>query len=358
MKKHNYTTSRIALIMVCLLGLLGTHAYAQRKPTNVIDNKGTIKSVLDGTSKFVDTAENGLTKVNDSTLSLGGQLIRVTTIDINGQKLQLANLVSGLRTDSLVVADPSTGELKRISASQLLNNLNAKNGLRKDNDSIKLGGPLTEATTITATGTNSLTLNNSGTAGAIKITNLTSGASSDSLLVIDPATNSLRYINASTLLKNLQANNGLTKVGDTLQLGGNLNRNTTLSTNGKNLTIGVGGAGSDSLNITGLSTGNTATDNIMVVNSVSGKVGQVAVTSLIQSGENSFTATAGQTSYSVSNMPAIPSKVWVYRNGAKLVGGSASSVASDYTVSAGTVTLVLNGYSVSAGDVIEVQWVK
>ncbi len=357
MKKQNYTTHRIVLFVAIFLGMLGS-VNAQRRGTRVIDNKGTIKNVLDTSSHFVDTAANGLTKLNDSTLVLGGKLIQVTTLDINGQKLQLANLVSGQRTDSLVVADPITGELKRIAPSQLLNNLIIKNGLRKDGDTAKLGGALTEATTITATGTNSLTLNGSSAAGAIRITNLTSGATSDSLLVIDPATNNVRYIAATTLLRALQANNGLTKVGDTLQLGGNLIKNTTIGTNGKNLNISVGGSASDSLNITGLRSGNLTTDSIMVVNGATGKVGQVAVTQLLQSGETSFSATAGQTIYAVANMPAIPSKVSVFRNGAKLIGGSNSTVTSDYTVAIGQVTLVLNGYSIIAGDVIEVQWVK
>lgn len=357
MKKNNYTTSRIGLLLAVCVGLAGT-AGAQRRSTKVIDNKGTIKYVLDSSSHFVDTATNGLTKLNDSTLILGGKLIQVTTLDINGQKLQLANLVSGQRTDSLVVADPTTGELKRISATQFLNNLTAKNGLRKDNDTVKLGGPLTEATTITATGTNSFTLNNSGVSGAIKITNLTSGLTSDSLLVLDPATSSVRYISASTLLRALQANNGLTKTGDTVQLGGNLNRNTNINTNGKNLTLSVGATATDSLNITGLRTGNLATDSIVVVNGVTGKVAQVAATSLLQSGEASFVATNGLVSYVVPNMPATPSKVWVYRNGAKLIGGTNSTVNSDYTVAGGAVTLVLNGYTVESGDVIEVQWVK
>ena len=73
----------------------------------------------------------------------------------------------------------------------------------------------------------------------------------------------------------------------------------------------------------------------------------------MQSGEENFTATAAQASYTVPNMPATASKVWVYRNGAKLLA------TTDYTAIAGSITLVTGMAAlVESGDVIEVQWVK
>ncbi|RYE09394.1 MAG: hypothetical protein EOP51_33325 [Sphingobacteriales bacterium] len=56
-------------------------------------------------------------------------------------------------------------------------------------------------------------------------------------------------------------------------------------------------------------------------------------------------------------MPALASRVWVYRNGVKLIAGT------DYTTALGSLTLtptsvVPNDWTVAAGDRIEVQWVK
>jgi hypothetical protein len=74
---------------------------------------------------------------------------------------------------------------------------------------------------------------------------------------------------------------------------------------------------------------------------------------LLQSGNQYFTATVGQTLFAVTNMPVTASKVWVYRNGAKLIP------VNDYLTSAGQVNLTAGiGSLVEAGDNIEVQWVK
>lgn len=328
------------ILLILLATAVGLPALAQRRTTRVIDNKGTIKMVLDSSSHFIDTAYNGLTELNDSTVILGGKLTQTTIIDINGNSLQIANLVSGAGTDSVVVADPSTGELKRVSASRLFGNLTAKNGLTKIGDTIKLGGALTEPTSLDASATNTLTIN-ATTAGAIRLAGMTSGLTSDSLVVVDPATSSLRYISASKLLAALQAKNGLTKNGDTLELGGTLTRATTISTSATN-----------TLAIEGLQSGSFATDSIVVANPASGVLKRVSASSLLISNETSFAAVTGTLTYAVTAIPADVTRVWVYRNGAKLVAGT------DYTVNGTDVTFIQNGYTVTTGDVIEVQWVK
>jgi hypothetical protein len=329
---------KVILLLLVISGAL-LNASAQKKPTKVIDNKGTIKWVLDTSTVLVSTAKNGLTKLNDTTFILGGALDQVTTLNINGQKLQLANLIGGTGTDSLVVADPATGELKRISASRLLRNLTAENGLTKSGDTVRLGGALNRPTTLSATATNNLTLA-SGGVGSLKVTGLTSGQVGDSILVVDPATSNLRYISKSRLLDGLFANNGLTKVADSVQLGGALTKPTIITTTAANtLTIG------------GLQSGNLATDSLVVA-STTGELKRVSASSLLQSGDQAFTATTGTLTFTVTNLPAIVSRVWVYRNGAKLVA------TEDYTVSGSIVTLIQNGYTVTTGDKIEVQWIK
>jgi hypothetical protein len=328
------------LTFFIILVLANVSAKAQRRATRVIDNKGNIKMALDSSSRFIDTAYNGLTKLNDSTLGLGGALTQTTIIDVNGNSLQIANLVSGVGTDSVVVADPTTGELKRVSASRLFGNLGAKNGITKVGDTIKLGGSLTEATIIDADGTNTLTLNATA-AGAIKISGMTSGQNSDSVLVVDPVTNSLRYVSASKLLSVLGAGNGLTKNGDTVELGGQLTKPATITTSASN-----------TLAIDGLQSGSFATDSVVVADPTTGQLKRAAASTLLNSGESSFTASAGTLTYTVTGVPTDVTRVWVYRNGAKLKSGV------DYTVSGGDVTFVQNGYTLTTGDEIEVQWVK
>ena len=340
-------------------GILACYATlnAQKVSTRVIDNKGTIKWVLDSTTavitrsdstiifvtprqlrdslaKVVYKAGNGLTKQGDS-IVLGGTLSSTTTIATSATNfLRITGLQSGNLNDSMMTVNPATGQLRLISASSFLNNLRASNGITKNGDTVVLGGALNRATTITTSATNTLS-----------IAGLQSGVSTDSVLVADPATGLMRRVSASRILSNLRAANGTTKNGDTILLGGALNRPTTITTTATN-----------TLSVSGLQSGSLASDSIVVADGATGQLKRVS--SGIQSGETSFTATAGQTTYSVAGMPSNPSRVWVYRNGAKLVGGTNSTVTSDYTISGTTVTLVLNGYSIIAGDIIEVQWVR
>jgi hypothetical protein len=92
----------------------------------------------------------------------------------------------------------------------------------------------------------------------------------------------------------------------------------------------------------------------LVVAAADGTLKRVSASQLsVQSGEQNFTATAGQSTFAVTNLPAVASKVWVYRNGAKLI------VSVDYIASAGLVTLTPAISSlIAASDNIEVQWVK
>ncbi len=160
-------------------------------------------------------------------------------------------------------------------------------------------------------------------------------------MVVNPTTGQLKYISASSLFNALTFDNGLTKTGNLVELGGTLTKATTIVTDATN-----------NLKITGLQSGALATDSL-VVSSSDGTLKRVTAESLLQSGNQFFTATGGQTLYSVTNMPVTASKVWVYRNGAKLIP------VTDYTTAAGQVNLTASiGSLVVAGDYIEVQWVK
>ncbi|MBL7748329.1 MAG: hypothetical protein JNM19_12915, partial [Chitinophagaceae bacterium] len=218
------------------------------------------------------------------------------------------------------------------TASMLSNYTNAAdNGLTKTGQKIQLGGALTQATTITTTAANFLA-----------ITGLQPGSNTtDSVMVIDPTSGQLKFISASSLFNALSFGNGLTKTGNSVQLGGTLTSSVTLGTDATN-----------TLKITGLQGGDLSSDSLVVVNG-DGTLKRVTAESLLQSGSESYTATAGQSAFVVPNMPATASKVYVWRNGAKLV------VTTDYTTSAGNVSLVSAIASlVTAGDQIEIQWVK
>lgn len=321
---------RIILAIVLLLAVSGA-AQAQKVSTRVVDNKGTIKWVLDSSTSVIINAKNGITKSGD-TVKLGGTLTETTTIATSAsQFLQLTGLQAGSRADSVLMINNATGQIKRMSVADLVSSY-AANGLTKNGDSIELGGILYKATSIGTDGTKTLA-----------ITGLTSGSTSDSVVVVDATSGVLKRISLQSAVK---ANNGLTKSGDTVKLGGTLIEATKVTTSSTN-----------TLAIEGLQSGSLATDSLVVADGTSGVLKRVAASTLLTSGEQKFTATAGQTAYTVPSLPADVTRVWVYRNGVKLL------VTTDYTVSGTTVTLNPGGvapddWAVLAGDRIEVQWVK
>jgi VCBS repeat-containing protein len=271
------------LLLVIVAVAINFTASAQKDSTRVIDNKGTIKWVLSSSAAVITKADSTLLYVTPKQL-----------------------------------ADSSFAKF-------------ANNGLTKNGQTLELGGVLNRVTTIETSASNFL-----------QITGLQSGSNtSDSVMVVNPTTGQLKYISASSLFNALTFNNGLTKTGNLVELGGTLTKATTIVTDATN-----------NLKITGLQSGALATDSL-VVSSSDGTLKRVTAESLLQSGNQFFTSTGGQTLYSVSNMPVTASKVWVYRNGAKLIP------VTDYTTAAGQVNLTASiGSLVVAGDYIEVQWVK
>lgn len=288
---------KIVLLSVLAIAI-GFAANAQKVPTKVIDNKGTIKWVLDSATAVITKADSTILYVTPHQMhdSLGNFVRYADTANM------LAAYVNG-----------------------------ANNGITKNGQTVQLGGALNQATTITTTAANFLA-----------ITGLQAGSNTtDSVMVVDPSTGQLKIISASALFNALTFSNGLTKTGNTVELGGTLNKSTTITTDATN-----------TLKIAGLQSGNLATDSL-VVSAADGTLKRVTAESLLQSGDQNYTATAGQTSFTVTGMPAQVSKVSVYRNGVKLLA------TTDYTAAAGTITLSsAMGSLIAADDVIEVQWVK
>lgn len=286
------------VLLSALAIAFGFAANAQKVSTKVVDNKGTIKWVLDSATAVITKADSTILYVTPTQLkdSLGNFVRYADTANM------LAPYING-----------------------------ANNGLTKNGQTVQLGGDLIQPTTINTTAANFLA-----------ITGLQSGSNTtDSVMVVNPTTGQVKYISASSLFNALSFSNGLTKTGNVVELGGTLTKTTTIATTSET-----------ALKITGLESGNLATDSL-VVTAADGTLKRVTAESLLQSGDQSFTATAAQTTFTVANMPAQVSKVSVYRNGVKLLA------TTDYTTTAGTVTLTsAMAALVTADDVIEVQWVK
>ena len=183
----------------------------------------------------------------------------------------------------------------------------------------------------------------------------------------------IRVIDNRGTIKYIQTQNGVTILSNTtndvttttFQLGGTLTNDTFIDVDGN--VFGLDGielistetASTDATTESDHGTGTGYT--ILVRDEATGAVKKLLASDLdlVQSGQESFTATAGQTAYPLTGSPELPaySQVWVYRNGVKLIANV------DYTIASSTVTLVPsaiapNDWAVYAGDVIEVQYVR
>lgn len=190
----------------------------------------------------------------------------------------------------------------------------------------------------------------------------------------------IRVIDNKGTKKYLQVQNGITQVTDTApdggiittwQLGGQLVSDTDIDFNANALSFDNvlqttdNPAATTTLSADGTGTGWT----LLVRDEATGEIKKLLASDLIVSGQTVFTATAGTLTYDVTaGAPAMAGtqiplptyeKVWVYRNGAKLVANV------DYTIAAGSsvVTLVENttapnDWTLLTGDVIEVQYFK
>ncbi|PQJ73285.1 hypothetical protein [Polaribacter butkevichii] len=196
----------------------------------------------------------------------------------------------------------------------------------------------------------------------------------------------VRVIDNKGTIKYFQSNNGITTITSTTpgnlttttwQLGGTLTDNTYIDVDGKAFALdGIAlidpATEAASTDATTLSSHGTGTGwTLLVRDEATGETKKMLATDLITSGQTYFTATDGQLAYDVTSAGSntamtgsqIPlpefSKVWVYRNGAKLIAGL------DYTIAAASSTVTLvpnttapNDWTVYAGDVIEVQYFK
>ncbi len=280
------------------------------------------------------TASNGLNLVGKD-VRLGGNLTQTTTITNNvnaltfatgGAALNITGLTTGAATDSLLILQ--NGAVKKLAPiNSFIVNRNdsttASNGLNLFGKDVRLGGNLTQATTIT-NNANALTFATGG--AALNITGLTAGANTDSLLTINITTGKINRINLSTLNRadSTTANNGLTLTGKNIQLGGNLTQPTTITNNTNVLTIATGGA---ALNITGLP-GGASTDSIVVINNVTGQLRKIQALNIQANLAEVYDAAGTQT---LSN---------VFGN---LNLGTTTIADAGYTIASGVITVANAG---------------
>jgi len=180
----------------------------------------------------------------------------------------------------------------------------------------------------------------------------------------------VRVIDNKGTIKYLQSKNGITMLSNTTadittttwQLGGTLTDDTFIDIDGNvfaldGLELETGAASTDATDESDAATATGSGYTILVRDEATGETKKLLATDLIQSGQQVFTAAADDTlTYTLTGI-ALPiySQVWVYRNGAKLLG------TTDYTVSGAVVTLDPSGtgdWAVYANDTIEVQYVK
>lgn len=188
----------------------------------------------------------------------------------------------------------------------------------------------------------------------------------------------IRVIDNKGTKKFLQVKNGITLLTDatpdggivsTWQLGGELTDNTYIDATGAIFAL-------DGLELVDTATDAASTDatdgsiasdgsatgtgwTVLVRDEATGETKKILATDLVAAGQLTATATADGTAPALADVsiPAVYQKVWVYRNGAKLVANV------DYTVAAGVVTLVPsttapNDWEIYNGDVFEVQWIN
>lgn len=202
---------------------------------------------------------------------------------------------------------------------------------------------------------------------------------SDDVAQTDAENVSVRLIDNKGTIKYLQSNNGITNITSTeagnlttttWQLGGTLVDSTYIDTSGAifvldGISLETGAASTNAVNDE-IAKGGGATGTgwtFLVRDEATGETRKLEASEIVDSGSVTNTAAtdtlSGTFTITATGLPATPSTLWVYRNGAKLVSGV------DYTASAvNTVTLTVSpGTGVAnwvsyTGDVYEVYWVK
>ena len=194
------------------------------------------KITIDSVASRGIVAENGVNKTGN-VVRLGGALNRATTITTDvTNTLAIAGLQGGATTDSIMTLDASTGVLKsRDVKAVAAAGVEVENGISKTYNTVRLGGTLNQATTLTTDATNTLA-----------VAGLQHATVADSVVMADKTSGVLRRMSLADVGAGaFTANNGLTKTGNNVKLGGTLVEATTVAQAGNVMaftggTVGVG----------------------------------------------------------------------------------------------------------------------
>ena len=221
---------------------------------------------------FTFTADNGITKTLNN-IQLGGELIEPTSIETTFvNSLAIKGLIN-VNSPDYVVSQNLSGVLTKTPLSAILGAITANNGLTKTGNNIQLGGALVAPTTITTSLINTLTLGGLNT------------DASPAFLITQAAGGQLVKTLVSSIIpipSTVTANNGLTKTGNNIQLGGALVTPTTVTTDSTN-----------TLSITGLST--DAAPDFILTETNAGVVKKIATSTLTNTVISNVTADNGLT---------------------------------------------------------------
>jgi len=269
------------------------------------------------------TANNGLTK-SGSNVALGGPLVANTSIDQATFSLTLANGTTNINTTGTGATNVgnatstttvlgatnvnSTGTaattIGNASSAVTINGTTGVTGITSINTgasatATNIGNTASTTTVLGATNVNtgtSATATNIGNAASttningttLNVTSLASGALTDSLVSVNPTTGKINRLSVANVVSNsFTANNGLTKTGSNVQLGGALVQATAITQagfdinySGGNVAIGQTTSPNSTLQLTGSMgvsyqkvTSNytiTALDLIVLANATSG----------------------------------------------------------------------------------------
>ena len=222
--------------------------------TNINTTGATATNIGNATSTTTVTGTTNINTTGATATNIGNA---GNTTNIAGNTLNITNLPSGTATDSVLVVDPTTGRVKKVTVTSIgANSFTVNNGLTKLGSNVQLGGTLIKNTDValsgfntTFTGTGSVgigaatptnKLHVTAAANPVRFEGLQAGASADSLVTTDPNGVLRKRTVASVVAGGITADNGLTKTGNNIQLGGTLTQNTTVNQATNNVSF-VGG---------------------------------------------------------------------------------------------------------------------
>ena len=194
---------------------------------------------------------------------------------------------------------------------------------------------------------------------------------------------SVKLIDNKGTIKYLQSNNGITTITSTeagnlttttWQLGGELSSDTYIDADGSvfsldGLKLETGSAATSATTQSGhdaSTSGNTTLSadtgwTLVVRDEATGELRKLLATDIVQSGFSNDVADAAEetaneiviTTTGIVTAATDRGKIWVYRNGAKLIYGTDFAVTADVVTVTGTAD-----FTIYTGDTFEVQWVK